>query len=198
MALDRGIPAAMLARLSSGVFYPVSLVAIEWSDGETYRFHTGFGTLVWGGFDWLPVSYMVGDNVAQIGKITLPSESMSIAAADAALSFVSTFEALLETQSQYARGLEVEFYFGVVTEPSGNILEGDAVKVFTGITSGNEVRHGSPEFDMKITSGVPARAAAAIVHSTEDARARGYVNDTGWDRLGVARKWEARGIQWPE
>lgn len=198
MAISRGVPQDMIDGLTSGMFHPVSLVEVEWSDGEFYRFHTGFGELEWDGKTWLPAAYLAEGKIAQIGTIEIPEENLSIATADAGLSIAATLDALLATQAEYQRGLEVVFYFGVVTEPAGNVMQGDAIKTFTGITSGNGLAHTSPSFDMQITSGVPARASASIVHSTEDQRARGFTNDTGFDRLGVAQKWRAKGLQWPE
>lgn len=52
--MTRGISAATLAALESGVAYPIYFVELQLDAGTDYL-HTGIGTITWGGNDWLGV-----------------------------------------------------------------------------------------------------------------------------------------------
>lgn len=164
MELTRGVDPALLAALS-GPFNPVMLVYIDWPSSPI-RVHSGLGTIIWGGHDWI--------GVGARGFIELPVEAMGAASFAGKMVLGGLPSEIDEHLTANVRGVDVDVYFGVVTERAGTTLIGTPVSAFIGFAddmSDSETfddKGSSRTITLAISSGPSQRSQGGSVHTYED------------------------------
>lgn len=193
MALMRHIPAGMQAWLDNAAFYPVIMVHLDWPDEPVFA-HSGVGTIVFDGHDWL--------GVGQFGGIQLPEEGTGLAVSAASFRLLGLPDSILERMEDPIRNRDAQVLFGCVTEAAGNVLVADPVEVFAGYM--DAMKYSATAQDGKIQHGVEllaatgpsARAAVSVFHSLEDQQAL-YPDDTLF-RNWINNEAESYGLTWPQ
>ncbi|KZX98060.1 MULTISPECIES: hypothetical protein [unclassified Sulfitobacter] len=193
MVLKRGASVALIKALT-GHFYPVLLTYADWP-GETVRIHTGVGTLAWNGQSWLGAGKLV--------QFQAPEESTGIATSEASVRVAATIEGMLAERGKIIRNRTVTVWFGVTTEPGGNVLAQEPVQLFNGYfdsRSGTLTRNGEDQMHdmvLGLGTGPSARSAASVTHSYE-AQIAQYPTDTAGRHVQNANKHLYNPQRWPE
>lgn len=165
MGLTRTIDPALLAAVLSPPFNPIVMVELEWSTGTVYA-HLNKGTVSFGGRSWI--------GVGDYGSINIPGSGMGIGGAQAVLTIAGLPGAILAEAGNGERNRPGRILWGAVTEPGGNILIGDPLESYRGVTDGLRVRQSGDFSDqlwaleVTLRPGPPPRARAAVSHSPEE------------------------------
>lgn len=193
MGLTRGVPAAMMAKITAGNFHPLAMVYLDWP-GSAVRLHSGVGDLSYDGKTWL--------GVGQFGTIEVPAETASLAASTATLTLLGVPPEIFERLDDPIRNRAGEILFGLTTEPGGRVLVSDPVSLFSGVMDamrytiqpeGKDLIHA---MHLDLGSGPRVRAKASIVHSPEDQK-RKYPADTCGRHLLNLEAYTTT-MTWPE
>lgn len=193
MGLMREIPAPMLAAIKRRVFFPVSLVYLDWPGGVV-RAHSGRGDLVTLGGTWR--------GVGKFGAIDVPAESAGLVAVRATLTLMGVPSGVFDMLGAPIRNRPGQVYFGVTTEPGGNVLVSDPISMFAGRMDamrytlqpdGGDLVHA---VQIELGSGPSARARASVYHSAEDQK-RKFPSDTAGRLLKNIAKY-VETMTWPE
>lgn len=201
MELRRGCTPAFLDALR-GHFHPTALFEVEWHDG-TYHYHSGQGSLSWGGHTWFGLGYAVGSAGVNLVDFTAPAEGDGMTADGGSVRMAATLEMVFSQRGKLIRNRPLTAWLGAVTEPAGQVLLADPVQVFTGYfdTRDYAFARGETDFthDLLLGLGIgPApRASAVIRHSAED-QMRSAPGDTAGRHLILAMRREANPPMWPE
>ena len=193
MGLSRNLDPSLLAALA-GTFNPVILVYVDWPDSPVYT-HSGIGEIIFDGQTWL--------GLGKYGGISVPTEDFSLVNAKASLSVAGDIADLLGELNADPRNKDVLIYFGVTTEPAGNILVGAPTLIFTGYVDSVDFSLSKAGTDLNsslsigVSSGPSARASATINHTAED-QAFNYPNDTAGRQLINQNKKLYNPDVWPE
>jgi hypothetical protein len=127
MALERVIDPLLAAEFAKRCWNAVWLVHIDWP-GDPVFAHGGFGDISWDGETWRGAQGLAG--------IQLPAQTQGMAQKIATFQMAGMPDDLVDYLESDARGAEVFVYVGAVTEPSGSMLIGDPLEVFTGLIDG--------------------------------------------------------------
>jgi len=184
MVMSRGVPAGMLAVLDQPL-HPVMLVYVDWPGGAQ-RAHSNFGTITWGGHDWIGVGSM--------GGVTLPGEMTGLAVSDGMLTLGGLPEEIDDLLGLDPRGAEVLIYFGLTTARNGTVLVSDPVLAWAGYVDGMASSEGYEGAEIRSTITLPVvsrssqRLRPAAYHSEADQAAE-YPGDTAgrWLTAALAR-----------
>lgn len=197
MELTRGASPAMLSAMDSAVFYPVSMVYLDWPTGPVYA-HSSVGAIRWGGHEW--------GGVGNYGAISIPDEAGGEVATEAVLSIIGSPEDLESAADAQIRRREGAIYTALVTERAGNVLVAPPVLLFRGLMDAMVIRSEVQDSDgqtqivhtlnVTLVTGPGARSDAAIYHSHED-QTRRHPGDTA-GRLLINAQARAEKLQWPE
>lgn len=191
--LTRGIDPVLVAEFSKGLFYPITLVWLDWPDDPVFA-HSNAGAISWNGETWL--------GVGDFGSIDIPQETLSLAATSATISLIGIPPEMYARLEVPIRNRDGAIYVGAVTERRGNILVGNPTEIFSGYMDsfrftmedddGNTV-HG---VTLKLATGPGARSIASITHSAEDQSAK-HPGDTAGRFLIYSRAKLVK-LTWPE
>ena len=122
MGLSRNLDPQLLSTLS-GTFNPITLVSVDWPTAPVYT-HSGIGDISFNGETWL--------GLGKYGGISIPSEDFSLVNTKATLSVAGNLVDILSELNADPRNSDVLIYFGVTTEPAGNVLIGEPTLIFSG------------------------------------------------------------------
>jgi hypothetical protein len=195
MDLKRPVHPATKAALVSGSFHPVVLVHLDWP-GAPVRVHSGSGTLVWSGHNWLGVN--------RFGGVTLPPEGMGAAMLEGRMTLggdPAHIDALL-ADAPAAYGRAVRVWFGTVTTRGGTTLIGepfDAWRGQIGQIGDSEEWAGDAAIatvEVEIMSGVSQRSNGAVHHSYEDQQRFDPTDTAGRWVIGAMSSARAKLPQW--
>lgn len=197
MELKRGLSAETLSALSGAFFYHTWLVFIDWPSGAI-RVHSGVGTILYEGYEWL--------GVGSFGGISLPQEASGMASFAAEFDIVGLPEEIQDYLDEPIRGRAVQVYGAVVSERAGNQLIGAPFELWSGymdamafsISVSDGDGASALEYGLKLEArgGPTARAAAEIYHTAEDQEAK-FTGDTA-GRLTINAEAEGAKLTWPE
>jgi hypothetical protein len=187
--IKRDVPDEILEAIKNA-YYPVLLVHVDWPDAPIFA-HTGEGNILLDGQTWLGVS--------EFGAVTAPEEDQSDVAVEAELIIAGTEEKVLEQLDDNPLYRDADIYWGLTTEPGGNVLIG-VMEHFIGYVSdhGFSKTDGDPgEHVGRLTlgSGPSARSGATVLHSHEDQIAN-YPSDTLFEKLVYASTLIQNPEQW--
>jgi len=194
MNLNRGIHSTLLAELVKPVFYPVTLVDLDWPSGRV-RFHGGRGNIIWSSATW--------SGVGDFAAIRAPEEAIGLVPGECVITIVGTLADLLGVLDDNVKNRRAIIYFGAVTARAGNTLVGTPFEAFAGYMDGTLLQYGEGDngkmiysLDLMVGSGPGARLGASITHSYEDQNAAYSV-----DTAGRHTQFAVPGIRrltWPE
>jgi len=193
MGLMRDVPAAMMAAIEKGDFYPIAMVYLDWPGGAV-RAHSGVGDLSYDGKTWR--------GVGGFGGIDVPAESASLVSSTATLTLLGVPPEIFDRLDDPIRNRPGEVLFGITTEPGGHVLVSDPISMFAGYMDamryviqpdGKDLIHA---VQIDLGSGPNARAKASIVHSFEDQK-RKFPGDTAGRNLLNLEAY-ATTMTWPE
>ena len=189
MILSREIDPVVLAALVGPVVYPVVLVMLDWPTGAV-RFHTSYGVITWGGFDWI--------GTGPFDDLSIGEEGEGLAASDASVRLLGSVDACLEDSEAVIKNRAATVYSGLVTAPGGNVLIGDPFVQFSGAMDGLVYRQDGDRHGLQLamSAGPGARVGAAFTHSNEDQAAK-FPGDTAGRHTQLAAA-NARIRTWPE
>jgi len=192
MELKRAVDTTLKTALADGFINPIVFVYIDWPDNPV-RVHSNVGVITWAGQTWA--------GAGELGNLTIPEEGEGIVPQGARLTIIGdTATALDEGARQDVRNKVVQIWVGVTTTPGGRDLIGEPMNAFAGVVDASTYedldRGVSAMFGVDVSTGVPARNAAQIVHSDEDQQAR-FFSDTLFRRVSHAAKWRTRPPTWP-
>lgn len=193
MGLSRNLDTQLLSALS-GTFNPITLVFVDWPSSPVYT-HSGIGDVSFNGQTWL--------GLGKYGGISIPSEDLSLVNTKATLSVAGNLVDLLAELNADPRNSDVLIYFGVTTEPAGNVLVGEPTLIFSGYVDSVDFSLNKQGTDLNssltvgISSGPSARASATINHTPEDQVFK-YPNDTAGRQLVNQNKKLYNPDVWPE
>lgn len=199
MSLTRNLPAALASEVAKQGWHPCILAYVDWPTG-TVRAHSGVGDIVYDGNTYT--------GVGAFGRISAPSETRSGVARRLTVSLFAARDSIIgeAIAGSNARQREGEFFFGAVTERSGNVLVSDPVSFFRGTVDAVtfELSAVDPEgvlsveaaLQLSFVSGPSLRRFASQYHSAED-QARLFPADTA-GRLIQAAEAAATNRTWPE
>lgn len=192
-ALTRGTPTAMLATLAQPIFYPVILVYLDWPDTPVFL-HSNYGTLMWDSVGW--------HGVGHFGDMTIPEESLGMAAQSAEMRLIGLPAELDDYLDDPIRNRPARVWFGVVTERAGNVLVADPVEVFSGYM--DAMRDNTQASDDGLSRGVilsvapgPSQRSRAEVYHTYEDQMRAYPGDTA-GRFSINIEATVATMLWPE
>jgi hypothetical protein len=169
-------------------FYPVVMVDVDWPD-DPVRVHSGVGTLIWDGHEWM--------GVGDLGGITLPGEGSNMAQQSATLT-IGGGPALIDDYLRAdAQGRAVRALYGVVTQRAGTVLIGEPFDVFSGEIDGisDDQTTDSRSISLQVTQGPSQRSSGSAVHSYAD-QDRAFSGDTGGRLASAALARAAVVLKW--
>jgi len=187
VALIRDIHADTLAALTSGAFHPVTLAFVDWPE-DPVRVHSGFGTLTWGGHDWMGVGLLDG-------LLSLPAEGTGAAMVEGEAVIGGDPDGIdsILNAAEAARGATVQAWCGVVTTRSGTVLIGEPFGVFTGSIGavGDSDEWTGADVLRAVTLGLETgpsqRSRASAAHSYEDQKRYDSTDTAGrWVKQAIA------------
>lgn len=196
MDMRRGASSALMGAISGPVFYPVTLVYIDWPDAPV-RVHSGVGAISWGGHTWL--------GVGDFGEISIPAESEGLVPTTAQLTLYAVPDEIFDYLDAPIRNRTGRVLWGATTTRAGNVLVGDPVEVFSGYIDADslpvrEVDEGGRivqllGYQLTLDSGPGNRSVASIYHSYEDQISK-YPGDTAGRHVQLSRS-KAVKRTWP-
>lgn len=192
MGLMRSIPPEMLAAIKSRVFFPVSLVYLDWPGGAV-RAHSGRGDLTTLGGTWR--------GMGRFGAIDVPSESQGLVAVRSTLTLMGVPPEIFDRLDDPIRNRDGQIYFGCSTEPGGNVLVSEPIVMFSGYMDAMRYTIQPENGDLahaiqvELGSGPSARARASVYHSSEDQK-RKFPSDTAGRLLKNIKK-VVETMTWP-
>jgi len=194
MDLKRPVDPTWHEGIKQEVFYPVTMVRIDWPD-EVVEVHTGAGDISFDGGTFLGTMI----NGEHFGTISVPPEASGLVATEITLTLYGPYEELLLRLNPAAVGRKVEVWLGITTEAGGNVLIGEPERVFVGSISGDALPAPTSgqmtALMIMAKSGSHGRVKGAITHSNEDQQSR-YPNDTGFERNARASAYRAAHPKW--
>lgn len=183
MDLKRNIDPVLLAELGKA-FHPVLLVHLDWPGAEKIRVHSGIGQITWDGHIWT--------GVGSRGFVSLPQEVFGAGSFSGTLSLGGLPDDIDDYLTASVRGIDVDIYFGAVTERAGTALVGAPFAVFCGYGDdlGDEQSFAGEDsfrtITLAISSGPSQRADGGAFHTYGDQIAS-YPGDTAGRWVKAAR-----------
>ncbi|KFI27783.1 hypothetical protein CN97_00710 [Haematobacter massiliensis] len=193
MELSRQVDEALMSAIEGETFHPVMLLWLDWPSGEV-RMHSGKGTIVWHGEEWL--------GVGDASSVVSGEEGLGMAASTATLRLASSSDEIMARISDPIRNREGKLYWGAVTQPQGNVLVGEPINFHEGYMDSSAVPIEADDtgithyIEITLASGPGARSVSSIYHTAED-QSRKYPGDTaGRHVINALARTETQ--RWPE
>ncbi len=197
MALNRGADASFMAEIAGPVWYPVTLVYLDWP-GAPVRVHSSVGSISWSGETW--------SGVGSFGEVVVPREVSGVVPSEAGLRLYGVPDDIYDMLGDQIRNQVGAIYVGALTERSSNTMVGEPSEVFSGYMDAMRMEETVEASDgerrilrfVEITlgSGPPARTGGRIFHSAEDQDAA-FAGDTA-GRHVIYNEANLRNLTWPE
>ena len=189
MVVQRDVSAALYSGVQ-GVFYPVTLVSVDWPGGAVYG-HTGQGDISYDSQTWT--------GAGKYAMVSIPSEEMSGVASEAEVKLAGPIATVLNDYDSEPIYRDAAVYWGITTEPGGNNLIG-ATPLSIGYVSdvgfnqsGGDLQ--SHYLSLTIGSGPSARSTGNIIHSYESQLSQ-HAGDTLFRHTVFASTRAANPPQW--
>lgn len=192
MDVNAGVDALTLAAIQDH-FNIVLAIDMDWP-GDYVRAHSGVGDMTWDGNTY--------SGVGDFGEIDIPVDEIGVVPSQAMVTLIHTPDELINLSGQSIRNRDCTIYFGLTTEPAGNVLVGDLnaiysgymdFTVYTATSRGDEQVH---KLSVTLGSGPGMRTARQVHHSYEDQTAS-YPSDTA-GRILQQLLARSRITTWPE
>lgn len=187
----RQIDADTIAALSTHHFNPAILVRLDWPSGAV-RVHTGQGDLTYDAQTWV--------GVGALGGLQMPAEEAGGGYDEAVFSLIVGDADTTQYLAEDYQNRAAQVWFGAVTEPGGNVLVGEPIRMLDArmsvlrerieFTQENE----TAELLLTCQVGVPQRVPGSAYHTPEDQGSR-FPGDTA-GRLTLNAEAKANTVQW--